>query len=205
MYINWNWGGQTYTFISVYAPNDTALVADKEQYFEKVQSIVDESTGNVFIIGDLNGRIENILDVTRVAHGGYRKQERNNNGNKLAEFCVAYEFAIINSFFPQKSIHTITQQEPGRQESSSIDYIIVSRNCSIGVLDTRVLRRPEVGSNHYLVRMTFMIPICRMTKGKKNVNTRIKNHKLRKEKSREEFQNLVQEKYEKQRGKFSGD
>ncbi|KAF2882218.1 hypothetical protein ILUMI_23960 [Ignelater luminosus] len=50
------------------------------------------------------------------------------------------------------------------------------------VLDTKVLRGP--GSDHHLVRMTFMVPICRKTKGRIKVNTRIKKHKRRRIKKR---------------------
>ena len=73
------------------------------------------------------------------------------NGRK--DFCVLHELVIMNTTFQHKDIHKFTWDSKGRGLRSIIDYFIVRRTLRPGVVDVRVVRGVELGSDHHLVLM----------------------------------------------------
>jgi endonuclease/exonuclease/phosphatase family metal-dependent hydrolase len=69
------------------------------------------------------------------------------------------DLIITNTKFPHKWIHKITREAPERGEKSVIDYITVSKEMYKDILDSRVKRGPEIGSDHYLLQMELEVKI----------------------------------------------
>ncbi|XP_031339654.1 uncharacterized protein LOC116168122 [Photinus pyralis] len=62
-----------------------------------------------------------------------------------------HNLIVTNTFYKHKDIHKYTRVEPGRDEKSIIDYILVPENLKSDILDVRVRRGSEIGSDHYLL------------------------------------------------------
>ncbi|KAF2904056.1 hypothetical protein ILUMI_02114, partial [Ignelater luminosus] len=92
-------------------------------------------------------------------------------------------------------IHRITRKEPSRGKSTIIDYVIASKTCFARVQDTRVLRGTEASTDHYLLRSRIRLPDGTTTKRQRSVKARIKNHKLKEKSVKEEYQKVVEEKF----------
>ncbi|XP_031636066.1 uncharacterized protein LOC116348960 [Contarinia nasturtii] len=49
----------------------------------------------------------------------------NNNGKRLLDFCQSSGLIISNTFFKHKKIHTYSWENPGQNQKSLLDYVIV--------------------------------------------------------------------------------
>nr|CAH7736536.1 unnamed protein product [Callosobruchus chinensis] len=138
------------TLVVAYGPNEDERVQQKEEFWEKLSETVEDSRHRVVVLGDFNSRVgksHNTGDV--IGHHG--EDHRNSNGTRLIDFCVENNFIVTNTFFDHKYIHKITREVTSRKEASIIDYVLISRNFRKDVLDVRVKRGPEIGSDHYML------------------------------------------------------
>jgi hypothetical protein len=92
----------------------------------------------------------------------------NRNGCELRDFATYNNLKITNTFFGKKDIHKYTWAARGLR--SVIDYIIVNRNLSSQVKDTRVYRGSDIYSDHYLV-ITKISILARWRKQRINPRT----------------------------------
>jgi exonuclease III len=140
-----------WTIIVTYGPNEDDKVDVKERYWEELTETAENAKGKIFIVGDFNGRVGQQEEQYKEILGRHGEQIRNNNGNRLLDFCILNNFIITNSWFAHKDIHKYTREEPSRGEKSIIDYVLVEKANMRMVQDTRVKRGAEIGSDHYMV------------------------------------------------------
>jgi hypothetical protein len=62
------------------------------------------------------------------------------------------------------------------------------------VLDSRVKRGPEIGSDHYLLQMELEVKIPKQKQSKKRVQEKIKTWKLNNKETKERYQEKIMEK-----------
>ena len=86
--------------------------------------------------------------------------------NGRRDFCVLHELVIMNTTFQHKDIHKFTWDSKGRGLRSIIDYFIVRRTLRPGVVDVRVVRGVELGSDHHLVLMKVRLKVKKQKKGR---------------------------------------
>nr|CAH7747709.1 unnamed protein product [Callosobruchus chinensis] len=152
------------TLVVAYGPNEDERVQQKEEFWEQLSETVEDSRHRVIVLGDFNSRVgksHNTGDV--IGHHG--EDHRNSNGTRLIDFCVENNFIVTNTFFDHKYIHKITREVTSRKEASIIDYVLISRNFRKDVLDVRVKRGPEIGSDHYMLAAKLKLH------KRKNLNT----------------------------------
>ena len=77
--------------------------------------------------------------------------EMNENGEMLADFCSDFECVIGGSVFPHKETHKVTWVSPNSITENQIDHICVSRKFRRSLLDVRVKRGADAGSDHHLL------------------------------------------------------
>lgn len=92
----------------------------------------------LLIMGDFNGRV------------GTCDEKRNNNGQRVIDFCVDNNLVASNTFFKNKDIHKFTRIMD-REERSIIDLVLVGREYCKLIKDVRVKRGFEIGSDYHLV------------------------------------------------------
>lgn len=138
--------------VVVYAPCDSDSAEVKDGFYSHLEEVVTGVGGDkLIVLGDFNGRIGSDNRGFENVMGKWGEKKSNGNGNRLLDFCMGFGLVITNSFFNHKMIHKYTWENPTRRLRSILDYVLVSADIRRFVLDTRVYRGFEFGSDHYLV------------------------------------------------------
>ena len=95
----------------VYAPEQGLTNQIKEQFYEELESEIEllPDNENIIIMGDLNGRVG--LDRTNLGNviGPFGEATRNDDGERLIDWCLLNNMSIMNGFFKQRDSHKFTR------------------------------------------------------------------------------------------------
>jgi len=162
------------TIIGVYGPSEDALKANNEEFWNKLKEETDKSKGEIYILGDLNGRVGRRDENYRDPIGRYGEQHRNNNGKRIIKYCIEQDLIITNTYFKHKDIHKYTREQASKIEKSIIDNILTGRKNRGKVKDVRVKRGFKIGSDYYLLIANIEqdITIQEDVKGKEKTYTK---------------------------------
>uniref|UniRef100_A0A1Y1MCV0 Reverse transcriptase domain-containing protein n=1 Tax=Photinus pyralis TaxID=7054 RepID=A0A1Y1MCV0_PHOPY len=195
--------GPITTIISVYGPNEDEKAEKKDEFWEELNKVTENARGKLYIAGDFNSRVGKKDSKYKTVLGEHGEEIRNNNGNRLLDFCTYNGLIITNSFFKHRDIHKFTRVQRTRQEESIIDYILAEIDNRRNINDTRVSRRAEINSDHYLVvsKIKGKIGARQGEGGRKQeipVAETIKSYKLKEQRFAEEFTRLLEAEIERQ-------
>jgi Reverse transcriptase (RNA-dependent DNA polymerase)/Endonuclease-reverse transcriptase len=189
----------TKTILAIYGPNEDEKADKKDTFWEELSMEMETARGTIFVLGDFNGRVGKKDSKYNTVIGTHGENTRNNNGRRLLDFCINHDMIITNTFYEHKQIHKYTRAEPSRGEKSIIDYVIVERNNRHAIMDVRVKRGYEIGSDHFL-----LVAKVKNLEKENNRNrlkyTRkidyetIKSYKLKERKFASKFEHLIEEK-----------
>ena len=93
--------------------------------------------------------------------GSHGVGERNDNGERLVDFCGLNNLMVTGTIFLHKLI-----QFPGGKTKNQIDHVLVSRQHRTSVMDTRAMRGADIASDHQLVRSKIKLKLKRKQKNK---------------------------------------
>ena len=79
-------------------------------------------------------------------------------------FCAANELSIGGTLFQHKDIHKGTWRSPNGRTVNQIDHISISRRFRRSLIDVKVCRGADIGSDYYLVRGLLRIKLQSVTK-----------------------------------------
>ena len=77
---------------------------------------------SVIVGGDLNGHVGISRDVIQRVHGGWGVAEKNEEGERVTDFAMAFDLSIVNTFFENSPKERVTYKRVGRQ--SQIDFLM---------------------------------------------------------------------------------
>ncbi|CAH8538274.1 unnamed protein product, partial [Schistosoma intercalatum] len=77
--------------------------------------------------------------------------ERNENGDRFANFCAFNKLVIGGTIFPHKRIHKATWISPDHTTENQIDHICINKKFRRTMEDVRTRRGADVASDHHLV------------------------------------------------------
>ncbi|XP_072403197.1 uncharacterized protein [Diabrotica undecimpunctata] len=170
-------------------------------FWEKATEIIDSRESNIIIIGDLNGRVGVKDQESSDVLGQHGEQVRNNNGQRIIDFCRENDLIIMNSFFQHKDVHKYTREVKSRGEKSIIDYVLVNRPLRQCIKEVRVRRGAEIYSDHYLVvsrtnigveqKRTQKVPRKRDITPRNLTNAVIRSYKLADNKIAQKYKSYV--------------
>ena len=191
-------GGEVYNIISAYAPQTGCKEEVKEEFYEGFkQLIVATKLDEIILVGgDMNGHVGTEAVGFPEVHGGMGYGTRNEDGERLLEYCESLELALTNTYFTKKDEHKITYKSGNHM--SQIDFMLVRRRDLGRVLDCRVVPGEAVVTQHRLVCMRFKTG--RVKPRRPIVKERIKTWVLRKEGKKVEYQNKARDDYARQDG-----
>ena len=119
------------TVVTCYAPTEEADDADKENFYEQLQAIMEEIPAHdkVLVIGDNNARtgIDNLNQERTMGKEGLGTYPMNDNGERFADFCDLQDLVIGGSVFPHKKIHKVTWRHPNGIHENQIDHFAYTR------------------------------------------------------------------------------
>ena len=141
------------TVVQAYAPTEDKTDEEKEEFYESLRAVVENVRQHdmLILMGDFNAKVGREDGIWREVMGAFGVGARNNNGQRLLEFCAEHRLSITNTGFKHKIEHKATWISPDGTTRNLIDYIIVNKARRSTVLDTRVFRGCKVPSDHKLV------------------------------------------------------
>lgn len=164
--------------ISTYAPQVGRSDADKNRFWDDLEDMIRGVPNNekLFIGGDLNGHVGIRREGFEKVHGGFGYGDRNQEGEEILNFAVAYDLMLANTFFRKRQSHLVTFTSG--QHSSQIDFILTRGEDKQNCLDCKVIPGECVVSQYKLVIADFHFRTC-LRKGRVANITRTKWWKLK--------------------------
>ena len=176
-----------FNVISIYAPQAGSAEEEKDKFWQDLDSVYSDipEDERIVVAGDFNGHIgSNNLAIERI-HGGYGTGRINNEGERLIDFAVACDMAILNSFYCKKDY--ITYASGGNE--TQLDYILFRRSQMKEIKNCKVIKGELVARQHHTV--IGDINIKKVRKGKKRSVPKIMWWKMKNEEFRDSFAQRV--------------
>jgi hypothetical protein len=110
--------------ISAYAPQVSHNEKTKREFREGLEDLIRSvpSGGKLFIGGDLNGHVGASSTSFEGVHGGFGYGIiRNQEGEDVLSFALAYDLIVANILFKKRESHLVTFSNG--QQCSQIDFI----------------------------------------------------------------------------------
>ncbi|AQL05851.1 Retrovirus-related Pol polyprotein LINE-1 [Zea mays] len=164
--------------ISVYAPQVGLNENSKREFWEGLEDMVSSVPvgEKLFIGGDLNGHVGTSSTSFEGVHGGFGFGTRNQEGEEILNFALAYDMFIANTFFKKRQSHLVTFSSG--HHTSQIDFVLLRKEDRHACLDCKVIPGECVVTQHKLVVADFRFKI-RLQRNKHNKVTRTKWWKLK--------------------------
>ena len=145
--------------ISAYAPQVGLDESAKRQFWEDLDGLVRAipSSEKLFIGGDLNGHVGTTSAGFEAVHGGFGYGSRNQEGEEVLDFAVAFDLMIANTFFRKRESHLVTFSSG--QHCSQIDFVLARRKDKRACLDCKVIPGECVVSQHKLLVADFRFQV----------------------------------------------
>uniref|UniRef100_A0A8D8XXM4 Craniofacial development protein 2 n=1 Tax=Cacopsylla melanoneura TaxID=428564 RepID=A0A8D8XXM4_9HEMI len=150
------------SIVQCYAPTNKATVEDKDAFYEQLENVFRKIKKQdiIMLIGDLNAKVGADNHGLEKVMGKHGLGVRNDNGERLIEFCRNYDLVIGGTLFPHKDCHKITWKSPDCITTNQIDHIAISRKWRRSLLDTRNKRGAHCGSDHHLVVASIRLKVA---------------------------------------------
>jgi hypothetical protein len=130
----------------------------------------------LFIGGDLNGHVGSIRVDFDWVHGSFGYGSRNQEGDGILNFALAYDLIVVNTLFRKRVSHLVTFSSD--QHCSQIDFILARRDDMHACLDCMVIPGECVVPQHKLVVADFRFRV-RLQRSKRVQAPRTKWWKLK--------------------------
>lgn len=114
--------------MAVHGPNEDDSAYNKDPFWENLTVVTEEAEGRIYIAGNFNSNVGIRDEIYRTAIGEHEEIVRNNNGERMLDFCMMHDLIVTDTFFEHKDINKYTREVKSRGEKSIIDYILVERN-----------------------------------------------------------------------------
>jgi hypothetical protein len=118
----------------------------------------------------------------RWVHGGFGYESRNQEGDDILNFALAYDLIVANTLFRNRVFHLVTFSSG--QHCSKIDFILTRREDRHACLDYKVIPEECVVPQHKLVVADFRFRV-RLQRSKRVQALRTKWWKLKEDVQRE--------------------
>jgi hypothetical protein len=148
-------GDLIFNFISAYAPQIGLNKSVMMQFWEELDALVSSVpiSEKLFIGGDFNGHVGSTRVCFDRVHGGFRYGSRNQEGECILNFALAYDLIIANTIFRKRVSHLVTFSSG--QYCSQINFILVRREDRHACLDCKVIPGECVVPQHKLMVADF--------------------------------------------------
>lgn len=96
--------------INVHAPTENKDETDKDEFYEKVARIYNETPGNTIkiIVEDFTAKVEKKTSFRPTIRMPSTHEISNNKGQRLVNFAISRKMIIGSTTFPHKNIHKYT-------------------------------------------------------------------------------------------------
>ncbi|XP_071674312.1 uncharacterized protein [Lolium perenne] len=178
--------------ISAYAPQVGHNESTKREFWEGLEDLVRRVPigEKLFIGGDLNGHVGTSNTGFEMVHRGFGYGIRNQEGEDVLSFALAYDMVVANTLFRKRESHLVTFSSG--LHSSQIDFVLSRREDRRACIDCKVIPGESVVPQHKLVVADFRFRI-RVQRGKRAKVARTKWWKLKGEASQSFRERVIKE------------
>lgn len=149
------------TIIQVYAPTADKSEAEIEQFYAKVQNVLNETPKKnlVYIMGDFNAKVgEGEDDVI----GKFRLEKRNEVDNCLVQFCQENCLQITNTYFIQSKRCLYTWIHPDGSYRNQIDFLLCQQQWKTSVSSIKTLPVVDYSTDKQLLIANLRLKLYRV-------------------------------------------
>ncbi|KAJ7952361.1 Retrovirus-related Pol polyprotein LINE-1 [Quillaja saponaria] len=142
---------ETFNIISAYAPQIGLEESSKKAFWEDLEETVQGVPlgEKLFIGADLNGHVGSTNEGFERVHGGYGYGVKNEGGESILDFAIAYGLILANTFFKKRESHLITFSSGPNK--SQIDFVMTRKVDRAVCKDCKVLPGECLVSQHKLM------------------------------------------------------
>ncbi|XP_051212163.2 uncharacterized protein [Lolium perenne] len=178
--------------ISAYAPQVGHNESTKREFWEGLEDLVRRVPigEKLFIGGDLNGHVGTSNTGFERVHGGFGYGIRNQEGEDILSFALAYDMIVANTLFRKRESHLVTFSSG--LHSIQIDFVLSRREDRRACIDCKVIPGESVVPQHKLMVAEFCFRI-RVQRGKRAKVARTKWWKLKGEASQAFRERVIKE------------
>lgn len=176
------------TLVQCYSPTNEAEEEVKDDWYNKLQDTVSKVPPHdtLLITGDMNAKIGPYNPNYDRVIGKHGCGEMNENGERLADFCLENNCVVGGTIFPHKTIHKLTWMSPDGHTTNQIDHILINGKWRGSLQDVRACRGADINSDHHLVVATIQLKLRKARKPKEG-RRHLDIAQLRSPKKKEEF------------------
>lgn len=172
--------------LQIYAPCEDDKEEEKDRFYESLdQAIKEYRKGRecLVVMGDFNGKVGSEREENTI--GPFGLGARNDNGQRVVDFCKRHNLFVTNTWFQQKKSAQHTWVSPDGKTKNQIDYILVDKRFRNGILNSKSMPGADCESDHNPVTMKMKIRLQKVKKSKKQAKWNVS--KLRTPEIRKEF------------------
>ena len=176
--------------ICAYAPQVGCEDEEKETFWRQMdQELRAIPEGERVIVGGgLNGHVGISREAIERIHGGWGVGEKNEEGERVTDFAIAFDLSIVNTFFEKRPNHLVTYKSGGRQ--SQIDFLMCRRQQLNEVKNCKVINGESVAAQHRVLVLDWEIK-CSKRRIPEQVTPKIKWWRLKEENLKIQFNEKV--------------
>ena len=126
-------------------------------------------------MGDFNGKVGEGREEDTV--GPYGQGERNDNGERVVNFCKRHNLCVTNTWFQQKKSARHTWIAPDKVTKNQIDYVLVDKRYRNSIQNSKSMPGAECGSDHNPVIVRMKTRLQRVAKPKRTVKWNVSGFK----------------------------
>ena len=152
-------GKVVFTFLSVYAPQAGLQEAEKDRFYNQLQSVLARIPASEVLIplGDWNGHVGADSNRFEEVHHGKGFRVWNVEGERLLKFALANNLVVGNTCFRKRVSHLVIYSSSNH--STQIDYILYRKRFRKAVNDVKVIPTEECVQQHNLLICDFTVCI----------------------------------------------
>ena len=153
--------------IVVYMPTSDHPDDEVDKIYDEIEDLMKSEKGQTYtaVLGDWNASLGEGRDGDVV--GPHGLGNRNDRGDKLAEFCQRTGLFATNTWFEHTKRHRYTWKQPGDVRRYQIDFILVKKRYRNSVLDARTYPGADANTDHNLVVAKVQIKLKKICIGKR--------------------------------------
>ena len=184
--------------IQCYAPTNESEEDDKEEFYNRVLTIVQgRSRRNIVILmGDFNAKIGSDNTGYEEVMGRQGIGEMNDNGERFTDLCATTNLVIGGSVFQHKRIHKATWVSPDLRTVNQIDHVCIGKKFRRSLQDLRVKRGADVASDHHLLVARLKLKLKRQYTERTTHGLRYNTSLLKDKVKQEEFKITLSNKFQ---------
>ncbi|KAJ8365093.1 hypothetical protein SKAU_G00139240 [Synaphobranchus kaupii] len=156
--------------IQCYAPTNNTDEESKDNFYNQLQQILQARKGKdiIVLMGDMNAKVGTNNSGYKLVMGKQGIGSMNENGEIFADVCADYNLVIGGTLFPHKPIHKAAWISPDHTTENQIDHICINRKFRRSLLDVRVKRGADAGSDHHLLAAKIQLKLKRCNNPRDN-------------------------------------